>query len=89
MSLVPIKITESLQFKTILVFKLFNEQQVKSNEQQAGVDPEILKSWGGGGGEEEGWGGCEGGAVCRPPWLADEENFSFQMIQKGQNNVRN
>ena len=29
------------------------------------------------------------GAICRPPWLADEENFRFQMVSKGQNNVRN
>ena len=30
-----------------------------------GTDPEILKT---------------GGALCRPPWLADEENFRSQMI---------
>ena len=30
-----------------------------------GADPEILK---------------KGGALCRPPWLADEENFRFQMV---------
>ena len=29
------------------------------------------------------------GALCRPPWLADEENFRVQMVLKGQNNVRN
>ena len=29
------------------------------------ADPEILK---------------RGGALCRPPWLADEENFRFQMV---------
>ena len=28
-------------------------------------DPEILK---------------KGGALCRPPWLADEENFRFQIV---------
>ena len=22
------------------------------------------------------------GAIYRPPWLADEENFRFQMVQK-------
>ena len=26
---------------------------------------------------------------CRPPWLAGEENFRFQMVLKGQNNVQN
>ena len=31
----------------------------------------------------------KGGTLCRPPWLVDEENFSFQMVYKGQNNVRN
>ena len=30
-----------------------------------GADPEILKS---------------GGALCQQPWLADEENFRFQMV---------
>ena len=30
-----------------------------------GADPEILK---------------RGGALCRPPWLADEDNFRFQMV---------
>ena len=39
-----------------------------------GTDPEILK---------------KGGAPCRPPWLADVENFRFKMVSKGQNNVRN
>ena len=29
------------------------------------------------------------GAVCRPPCLADQENFRFQVVLKGQNNVRN
>ena len=29
------------------------------------------------------------GAVCRPPWLSDEENFRFQIVLKGQNNVTN
>ena len=38
------------------------------------ADTEILKS---------------GGAICQPPWLAYEENFRFQMVQKGQNNFRN
>ena len=27
--------------------------------------------------------------LCRPPRLATEENFRFQMVWKGQNNVRN
>ena len=31
----------------------------------AGADEEILK---------------KGGAKCRPPWLANEESFSFQMV---------
>ena len=31
----------------------------------SGVDPEILKM---------------GGALCWPPWLADEENFRLQMV---------
>ena len=31
----------------------------------AGADPEILK---------------RGGALCWPPWLADEEKFRFQMV---------
>ena len=31
-----------------------------------GADPEILE------------GG--GGALCRPPWLAGEENFRFQIV---------
>ena len=35
------------------------------NESNAGADPEILK---------------RGGALCRPPWLADEESFRFQMV---------
>ena len=39
-----------------------------------GAGPEILK---------------RSGALCRPPWLADEENFRFQMVEKGQNHVRN
>ena len=39
-----------------------------------GADPDILK---------------RGGALCRPPKLADEWNFRFQELQKGQNNVRN
>ena len=30
-----------------------------------GTDPEILK---------------KGGAPCRPPWLADVENFRFKMV---------
>ena len=29
------------------------------------------------------------GAVCRPKWLVGEENFIFQMVQRGRNNVRN
>ena len=39
-------------------------------------DPEILKRvrWGGGGW----WGGWR--ALRRPLWLADEENFRFQMV---------
>ena len=43
-------------------------------QDHAGADPEILKS---------------GGALYRPPWFADEENIRFQMVGKGQNNVRN
>ena len=39
-----------------------------------GADAEILK-------------GC--GALCWPPSLGDIENFRFEMIYKGQNNVRN
>ena len=39
----------------------------------SGADPEILK---------------RGGALCRPPWLADEEIVRFQMVYKGQNNFR-
>ena len=31
----------------------------------------------------------KGGTLCRPPWLTDEENSRFQMVKKGQNNVRN
>ena len=31
----------------------------------------------------------KGGALCRLPWLVDEENFRFQIVQKRQNNVRN
>ena len=31
----------------------------------SGADPEILK---------------RGSALCRPPWLDDEENFRFQMV---------
>ena len=31
-----------------------------------GVDPEILK---------------RGDILCRPTWLADEKNFSFQMVK--------
>ena len=40
----------------------------------AGADPEILK---------------REGAPYRPPWLADEENFSFQTVLKSQSNIRN
>ena len=43
-------------------------------QDHAGADPEILKS---------------GGALYRPPWFADEENIRFQMVRKGQNNLRN
>ena len=43
-------------------------------QDHAWADPEILKS---------------GGALYRPPWFADEENIRFQMVGKGQNNVRN
>ena len=39
----------------------------------SGADPEILK---------------RGDALCRPPRLADEENVRFQMVCKGQNNIR-
>ena len=39
-----------------------------------GADPEILK---------------RGGVLCRPPWLADEENTRSQMVHRGQNKVRN
>ena len=35
---------------------------------RTGADPEILK---------------RGGALCRPPWLDNEENFRFQMVWKG------
>ena len=41
--------------------------------QATGTDPEILK---------------RSGALCRLPCLADEENFRFQMVLKGQNNDR-
>ena len=40
----------------------------------SGADPEILE---------------RGGALYRPTWLMYEENFRFQMVWKGQNNVRN
>ena len=39
-----------------------------------GADPGILK---------------RGGALWLPPWLTGEKDFRFQMVQKGQNNVRN
>ena len=39
-----------------------------------GVDSKILK---------------RGGALCWSLWLAEEENFRFQMVYKGQNNVTN
>ena len=29
------------------------------------------------------------GALCRPPWLIDVENFRFQIVSKGQNKVSN
>ena len=29
------------------------------------------------------------GAQSRPPWLAGEEHFRFQMVLKAQNNARN
>ena len=29
------------------------------------------------------------GALCQRTWLADKENFRFQMVWEGQNNVRN
>ena len=32
---------------------------------------------------------AQGGALCRAPCLAEEKNFKFQMVYKGQNNVRN
>ena len=38
------------------------------------ADPEIFK---------------KEGALCRSPWLVDEENSRFQMVFKGQINVRN
>ena len=41
----------------------------------SGEGPEILK-----------W---ERGGLCRRTWLADKENFRFQMVWEGQNNVRN
>ena len=31
-------------------------------------------------------GGC---TVYKPSWLDNKEDFSFQMVQKGQNNARN
>ena len=31
----------------------------------------------------------KGDALCWPPLLEEEENVRFQMVQKGQNNVRN
>ena len=37
------------------------------------MDPEFLK---------------RGYALCQSPWLVNEESFRFQMVQKGQNNVR-
>ena len=40
----------------------------------SGMDPKILK---------------RGGALCWSLWLAEEDNFRFQMIYKGQNNVTN
>ena len=40
----------------------------------SGADPEILK---------------RDGALCWPPWLADKENFRFQMVWKDQNNLTN
>ena len=39
--------------------------KVSSTTSMAGADPEILK---------------RGGALCRSPWLANEENFRFQMV---------
>ena len=39
-----------------------------------GVDAEILK---------------RGDPLCRPPWLAGEKSFRFQMVLIGRNNVRN
>ena len=41
---------------------------------KAEADPEFLK---------------RGGTLCQLPQLADEKNFRFQMVSKGQNNVRN
>ena len=40
----------------------------------SGVDSEILK---------------RRGALCQLPWLTNEKTFRFQMVLKGQNNVRN
>ena len=40
----------------------------------SGADPKILK---------------RGGALSWSLWLAEEENFRFQMVYKGQNNVTN
>ena len=54
--------------------KTRNEKIVKTDMDISGVHPEILK---------------RSGALCRSPWLADEGKFRFQIVQKGQNNVRN
>ena len=48
--------------------KLLNEKLVKK-ESVTGAAPEILK---------------RGGALCRPPWLADEENLDFRWSKKAE-----
>ena len=62
-------ITAFLWIKMILIQKrsnfrniIYNLLNYRLRLQKSGADPEILK---------------RRGALCRPPWLADEENFTF------------
>ena len=64
----PISVLPNLSkiFENVLYHQIFPFfENIFSKYQTAGTDPEILK---------------RGDALCRPPWLGDEENFRVQMV---------
>ena len=63
----PVRLSQKFQVKARKspIRSVFPEYFSVDYAQATGTDPAILK---------------RGGALCRPPYLADEENFRFEMV---------